>query len=138
MNYHINEKRKRRDEMLSFFILVCSGILFAVSIYAFIEKSKCAEQVPARYIGEVPYHSSRNVTRYAVQLEYRYLGKQYLSRTFESFSGKRIQELRKQSSLTIYVNPRNPNRVCIDKKIQGNDLLLFFFGIIFFVCASFV
>lgn len=124
--------------MLSFFILVCSGILFAVSAYIFLEKSKCAEQVPARYIGEVPYHSSRNVTRYAVQLEYRYLGKQYLSRTFESFSGKRIKELRKQSSLTIYVNPKNPKRVCIDKKIQGNDMLLFFFGIVFFICASFV
>lgn len=124
--------------MLLFFVLVCSGILFAVSIYAFIEKIKCTKQVPARYIGEVPYHSSRNVTRYAVQLEYRYLGKQYLSRTFESFSGKRIQELRMDKNLMVFLNPKNPKRVCIDKKIQGSDLLLFFFGIVFLVCASFV
>ena len=32
--------------MLSFFILVCSGILFAVSIYALIEK----QNVPNRFL----------------------------------------------------------------------------------------
>lgn len=109
------------------------GLIFLLlgSYMGIIKKFMCSRRVEAQFIGAATY-KLKGIRHYTPRFSFRYNGKCYSNTTGEMYSERRLEKkFRKGKSYTIYVNPKNPNTICMKKLPSWSSVLLMFLGILF-------
>ena len=109
------------------------GCAFAgMGIYmGIIKKLQCSRRISARYDGAQAYRVKLH-TAYTPLFSFTYEGKHYSNTTGEGFSaGKLNKRFQKGKSYPIYINPKNPNSLCVSRIITFEWILLILLGVLF-------
>lgn len=108
------------------------GIFLLCGIYqGIINVIVCREKVSAIYMGAKSYITDKGRTYYSPFFSYIYQGRQYKNSLVETFGKRKLKKkFQEWDSYTIYLNPRNPNVICLKRYPQGSAICIMCIGII--------
>lgn len=106
----------------------CAGIGIYMGI---IRKFQCSHRISARYNGAQAYTVKAH-TSYTPEFSFTYKGEHYSNTSGECFSERKLNKrFQPGKSYPIYINPKNPNCLCISRMITKEWILLIMLGILF-------
>lgn len=109
------------------------GCTFAgTGIYmGIIRKFQCSYRMSARYNGAQVYRVKIHTT-YTPSFSFTYKGERYSNTSGECFSERKLNKrFQKGKSYPIYINPKNPNSLCVSRIITKEWILLIILGFLF-------
>lgn len=113
--------------------MVGLGIIFAAGgLYmGIIKKLQCNVKISAVYTGAQAY-TVKGHTTYTPAFSFKYKGNSYSNTSGESFSKRKIESrFQVGSSYDIFINPENPNSLCVSRKLEGSWILVIMLGALF-------
>lgn len=116
-------------------ILLMTGvgfICFIMGIYmGIIRKFQCSHRISAHYNG-ARANTVRGHTTYTPEFSFTYNGEHYLNTSGECFSKRKLNKrFQIGESYPIYINPKNPNCLCVSRMITKEWIFLIVLGILF-------
>lgn len=116
-------------------ILFAAGVgftCFISGIYmGIIRKFQCSHRILARYNGAQTYTVKAHTT-YTPEFSFTYQGEHYSNTSGECFSARKLNKrFQAGKSYPIYINPKNPNCLCVSRMITKEWILLIMLGILF-------
>lgn len=116
-------------------ILLVTGVgftCFILGIYmGIIRKFQCSHRISARYNG-AQANTVRGHTTYTPEFSFIYKGEHYSNTSGECFSVRKLNKrFQAGKSYPIYINPKNPNCLCVSRMITKEWIFLIVLGILF-------
>ena len=89
----------------------------------------CNEEIMGVYQGYNSY-PSKTVSSYAPIFKYKYNGKTYVCQCSNTYSFKKLdKDMVKGNEYRIYINPKNPSSLVLNKKVGIKNVLCMMFGV---------
>ncbi len=93
---------------------------------------QCAEKIEATYVGADEYRV-KGRTSYTPKFAFEKNGRTYCNATGQSYSKRKIKKFTEGEKYTVYINPQNPNNMCVGRWPSGSSWLLICVGLLCFV-----
>lgn len=121
-----------RDYDMILFMAGMGCALAGMGIYmGIIKKFQCSHRISARYNGAQVY-TVKGHRKYTPEFSFTYEGERYSNTSGEVFSERKIKKrFQVGKSYPVYINPKNPNSLCVSRMITGEWILLIVLGILF-------
>lgn len=91
---------------------------------------KCNEKINGIYRGYNTYYGGHGASRRSVMFEYRFNGIRHREQSTQGTSYKELEKMSVGEEYTIYVNPNEPWKFVIDKRVHFVDVMIFLFGLL--------
>lgn len=108
------------------------GCFISLGLYSgLIKVLTCTERVEAVYIGASVYKVKTSES-YSPMFEYKRNNQVFRNSTGESFSKRKLEKtFQVGNTYQIYLNPKNPLSMCVNRRISGASILVMWLGIMF-------
>lgn len=93
---------------------------------------QCTERVEAIYVG-ADEHRVKGNTSYTPKFAFERNGRTYCNTTGQTYSRRKIKKFAEGESYSIYINPKNPNNMCVGRAPSGSSWLLICMGLLCFL-----
>ena len=104
--------------------------LTAMGLWGVISTLRCSQPVEAVCVDSVALNNQALKT-YAAVFAYTYNGVEYRRPSFQSFARQKLQRLfRLQESYRVYIDPKNPARVAVNRLPQTIKWMLVVLGVL--------
>lgn len=112
-------------------IFVILGLfLAALGLWGVISTLRCSQPIDALCVDSVAV-SSQALKSYAAVFAYTYEGVEYRQPSFQAFPRQRLQHrFRLQQQYRVYIDPKNPARVAVDRAPQMLQWMLLVLGVL--------
>ena len=115
---------------MSIVFVILGLFLAAMGLWGVISTLRCNQPIQAECVDSVGV-SSQGMKTYAAVFAYCYEGRQYRQPSFQSFSRQKLRRrFVLQQSYRVYIDPKNPARVAVDRAPQITHWMLMVLGII--------
>lgn len=109
--------------------------LAAMGLWGVVSTLRCSLPVEAVCVDSVPV-SSQGMKTFAAVFSYTYQGTQYRQPSFQSFARQKLRSrFYLQQSYRVYIDPKNPTRVAVDRTPQMTHWMLMVLGLLLVFAA---
>lgn len=107
--------------------------LAAMGLWGVVSTLRCSQPVEAECVGSAAV-GNQGVKTYTAVFAYTYEGTEYRQASFQSFPRQRLQRrFRLQEHYRVFIDPKNPARVAVDRAPQITQWMLMVLGVLMIV-----
>ena len=115
---------------MNIFFALLGLFLTAMGLWGVVSTLRCNQPIEAVCVDSVAVNNQALKT-YAAVFAYTYEGVQYRQPSFQSFARQKLQRrFRLQESYRVYLDPKNPARVAVDRLPQTIQWMLVVLGVL--------